>query len=262
MTTAIPVREVATRPAAAPTGLTDRTARREADSEKLARNVGFWSSGAAGVILALSMIAFLVLGPWISMAVYAADPNPLKIGIWVLFLLLTLATVLAVAAVHTLTPERLRLWSLSAFGFAVAYAAICAANCVIQFTFVQQRSLNGDLTGLEAWASASPNSALFATDQLAFFFQGLATLLLAPLLGGSLILNVVKWQFVVNGVFTAIGVVATGLGSYAGPDGQFLYAASVLPWGINLAIAFGLLAVVFQRRLFQRSFEARSAART
>ncbi|HEU4898288.1 MAG TPA: hypothetical protein VFX88_12100, partial [Actinomycetota bacterium] len=145
--------------------------------------------------------------------------------------------------------QRWRLLSLTAFGFAVMYAAICSANCVLQFSFVRQQLASGNLAGLEPWTSASPNSALFVTDNLGFFLQGIATLALAPLFGGSRLMNAIKWLFILNGVSTAAGLVLISVSSLASPSGQALYTVTVLVWGIVLAVALLLLAVAFRRRL-------------
>lgn len=219
-------------------------------SEDLAATVGMWSSLAAGVVLGLSMVVFVLVGPWKDLGSYAAHAGDWKfIGIWVLFFLLTVSFVPAVAAVHAVTPQRWRLLSLTAFGFAVMYAAICSANCVLQFSFVRQQLASGNLAGLEPWTSASPNSALFVTDNLGFFLQGIATLALAPLFGGSRLMNAIKWLFILNGVSAAAGLVLISVSSLASPSGQALYTVTVLVWGIVLAVALLLLAVAFRRRL-------------
>jgi hypothetical protein len=132
--------EPATRPTA--TTRPRRTApdRIRTSPETLTTAVGMWSSAAAAVVLVLAMVLFALVGPWKNMAAYAADADGWIInGIWAMFLLLTIFFVPAVAAVHAATPERWRLLSLTGLGFAVAYAAICSANCVIQLAFVRQR---------------------------------------------------------------------------------------------------------------------------
>ncbi len=219
------------------------------ESEELARTLGRWSSLAAALVLAVGTAAFALSARWTDLAAYAAGFDASKLIVWVLYFLLTLFFVPVVASIHAVTPERLRLLSLTALGFAVMYAAICGATCALQFTFVRHQILGGSLTGLEPWVSASPNSAMFALDNLAFFLQGIATLFLAPLFGGSRIMNAIRWLFVVNSILTIGLIVLTGVMSFGSAGGQTLYRASTVVWAALLTTALLLVAAAFQRRL-------------
>lgn len=222
---------------------------RRLESEDLARNLGMWSALAAAIVLALGTVAYALSGQWTDMATYAARFNGSKLIVWVLFFLLTVFFVPAVASIHAVTPERRRLLSLTGLAFAVMYATICIGDCALQFTLVRQRILSGNLTGLEPWVSASPNSALFALDGLAFFLQGISTLFLAPLFGGSRLMDTIKWLFIVNGILSIGGILMISLMSLGSASGQALYLASTVVWATLLMIALILLAVAFQRRL-------------
>lgn len=219
------------------------------DSKELARTLGMWSSLAAAVVLALGTAVFALSERWTGLAAYAAGFNASKLIVWVLYFLLTLFFVPVVASIHAVTPERLRLLSLTALAFAVMYAAICGATCALQFTFVRHQILGGSSAGLEPWVSASPNSATFALDNLGFFLQGIATLFLAPLFGGRRLMNAIRWLFVVNGVGTIGLIVLTGVMSFGSASGQSLYRASTVLWAALLTTALLLVARAFQRRL-------------
>jgi hypothetical protein len=103
--------------------------------------------------------------------------------------------------------------------------------------------------GLEPWVAASPNSVMFALDNLGFFLQGLATLFLAPLFGGRRITNAIRWLLVVNGVGTIGLIVLTGVMSFGSASGQALYRATTVVWAVVLTTALLLVARAFQRRL-------------
>lgn len=221
------------------------------ESDDLVAKVGAASSLASAGALALFLLLYAINGPWKDMPSYAVQARGwLTISIFVLIFLLTIFFVIAVATIHVITPERWKLLSLIALGFALMYAAICSANCFLQLSFVQQRIAAGaDLGALEPWTSASPNSALFATDNLAFFLQGLATVALVPLFGGSRMMNTIKWLFVSNGVFNAIGLVVISALSMETSSGRILYFFMVLGWATVLGASLALLSVVFHRRL-------------
>jgi hypothetical protein len=222
---------------------------RARESEELARTLGMWSALGAAVVLAVGTILFVLSEQWTDLAAYAAGFNASKLTGWVLYFLLTLFFVPVVASIHALTPERLRLLSLTGLGFAVMYAAICAATCALQFTFVRHQILAGRLAGLEPWVAASPNSVMFALDNLGFFLQGIATLFLAPLFGGRRITNAIRWLLVVNGIGTIVLIALTGVMSFSSASGQTLYRASTVVWAALLTTALLLVARAFQRRL-------------
>jgi hypothetical protein len=195
------------------------------DSEELTRTLGMWSALAAAAALAVGTVVFVLSEQWTDLGAYAAGFNASKLIGWVLFFLLTLLFVPVVASIHVLTPLRWRAFSLTGLGFAVMYAAICGVSCALQFTFVRHQILAGRLVGLEPWVAASPNSVMFALDNLGFFLQGLATLFLAPLFGGRRIMP------------------------FGSASGQILYRATTVVWAAVLTTALLLVARAFQRRL-------------
>jgi hypothetical protein len=219
------------------------------DSEEFTRTLGMWSALAATAVLALGTVVFVLSEQWTELGAYAAGFNASKLIGWVLFFLLTLLFVPVVASIHVLTPQRWRAFSLTGLGFAVMYAAICGVSCALQFTFVRHQILAGRLVGLEPWVAASPNSVMFALDNLGFFLQGLATLFLAPLFGGRRIMNTIRWLLVVNGIGTIGLIVLTGVISFGSAGGQTLYRATTVVWAAVLTSALLLVAAAFQRRL-------------
>lgn len=183
------------------------------------------------------------------MAAYAADYRDAKLLVFVLWFLLGISLVPVIASVHIATQESHRLLSVTALAFAIMYAVIVTVNYTLQFTFVRQSVLRGDLTGLDTWTAGNPNSAIFATDILGYLFQGLATLFLAPLFRGGRLLMAIKWLFVANGAQGIAGILAITFVSVGSAEGQALGVASLMVWGTLLSIALFLLAIAFRRRL-------------
>lgn len=221
-------------------------------SDAVLRFAGTWSAVASAVALALGAGIYVLDGRWPGMAIYATRFNNAQLIVWVFFALLALFFVCTVVSIHAATPERRRLFSSAGLGFTLMYATICVSTCVLQFTYVRYRINDGDLAALEPWTSASTKSATFALDNVAFFLQGIATLCLAPLFGGTRITNAIRWLFVANGV-GCLGLIL--LASFMGFEtaaSHALYLATTLVWAALLGAALILVAVAFHRGLLTR----------
>lgn len=220
----------------------------------LTRRLGSWSAVVAGAATAASMFTLAATGsePWTDLPTYAARFADFKLLSFVLWFVLGIAFVPVVASVHAVTREAQRPLSLTALAFAIMYATIVSVNYALQFTFVRQSLYRGEIEGLEPWVAANPTSAIFAVDILAYMFQGLSTLFLAPLFHGGRLAAAVRWLFVVNGLLGIGGLVAIALISFGSGEAQWVGVVSLLVWGTLLTIALFLLAYGFSRGLFDR----------
>lgn len=217
--------------------------------DRVVRTVGMWSALATATTFVVAVITYVGEGRWTGMATYVRNFTNGKL-IWaVFFALFALLFVPTVVAIHAATPERRRLFSVTGLGFSLMYATICVATCVLQFTYVRYRIHDGNLAVLEPWASASPRSATFALDNLAFFLQGVATLCLAPLFGGNRITNSIRWLFIVNAVGCLALILLASFMGFETPGQNTFYLALTVVWAAILGTALVFVAVAFHRRL-------------
>ena len=221
--------------------------------DEVLRSVGTGSALATAVALALGGVTFVLDGLWPGMTAYVADFGNTDLLVWASVALIALFFVPTVVSIHVATPGRRRLFSLTGLAFTLMYATICVATCVLQFTYVRYRIDDGNLAVLEPWTSASPRSATFALDNLAFFLQGIATLFLAPLFGGTRITNAIRRLFILNGAGSLVLILLAGFVGFETPGLNALYLATTAVWAAILGTALVLVGVAFQRRLLARA---------
>lgn len=227
--------------------------------EEVLRTVGMWSALATATALALGALTYVLEGTWTGMATYVREFNNGELVVWVFFALIALFFVPTVVSIHMATPERQRIFSLTGLGFSLMYATICIATCVLQFTYVRYRIDDGNLAVLEPWASASPRSATFALDNLAFFLQGVATLCLAPLFGGNRITNSIRRLFIVNAIGCFVLILLASFMGFDTSGRHALYLGTTVVWAAILGAALVLVGLAFQRRLFPAVSPTREA---
>jgi hypothetical protein len=219
--------------------------------EDLARTFGTLFALAAAAVTALSALFLLATNTvWTNLATYAAGFNDLELVPYACWFLLAVLFVPVTASIHTLTPEKLRFLSITGLAFAVMYATTAGVAHGLMLTFVRQRILSGDLTGLEPWIDANPNSAMFkGFDMLAYAFQGLSTLFLAPLFRGGTVMKAIRWLFLANGIIGIAGLVGITFISIGSAAAQAIGVDTTVLWSALLTAALALLAVAFWRRL-------------
>ncbi|HUL44293.1 MAG TPA: hypothetical protein VLY03_08045 [Bacteroidota bacterium] len=205
-------------------------------SQSLCR-IGFWSAlvafvGASGYCVVQILQVLTILGPpW--------D------GILIFGLSLCIATpfVIAMLALHYLTPEVNRFWSHAAVLLAVVYAVYVNLNYVVQLTTVIPRSLNGSLDELRV-LDQTPHSLFWDVDALGYIFMGLSTLFAVPLFAKS---GFEKWPrrfFLANGLILPLICFV-----YFYPSFSIAALLLGLPWVITAPGSILVLAIFFRRRL-------------
>ncbi len=160
--------------------------------EDQTRRFGFFSAlmafaGAAGYAIAqISQLAGWLHWPWDDGLIYGAS------------LLIAWPFMLAMLALHLVTPERQKIWSGAGLLFAVMYATYVALMYVVQLGTALPLKLSGTPSPLFA---VDRYSLFWAIDGLGYICMGLATLLAAQALPAH---TWVRRFFLANGLFTAV----------------------------------------------------------
>lgn len=206
-------------------------------TRKPVAQLGFWSS----FVVTLMLIVF---------PLSLAFDWPLNVAYGSSFLLAPAFVTMMVSIHHSAAPEK-KVWSQLGLSFAIIYAVMCSLTYYIQLTFVANNYLPIAETTLKAFTFI-PGTPIFVQDMLGYVFLCLATLAAGPVFVGGKLETWIKWLFIFNGILFAIPTLilpaltmpvneaGTGVGNQVGD-----YANIV--WSFYVALATGLLAVVFKR---------------
>jgi hypothetical protein len=213
------------------------------DSDRTVLWIGFWAStvalvGALGYMASAFLQIFGVLA-------YRED----SILAYGSSLLMPVPVLLAMLALHPITPERLRFWSSAAVAFTVIYTTYNTLNYVVQlatvlpagysWTFENQAGTEGPLSLL----NQTPHSLFWDIDGLGYLFLNLATLSAIPLFARTGPDRWVRRFFIANALITPLFATTYFAPGYSVP---ILLLGS--PWGITVPGSLVVLALFFRRR--------------
>jgi hypothetical protein len=213
------------------------------DSDRTVLWIGFWAStvalvGALGYMASAFLQIFGVLA-------YRED----SIIAYGSSLLMPVPVLLAMLALHAITPERLRFWSSAAVVFTVIYTTYNTLNYVVQlatvlpagysWSFQNQPGTQGPLSLL----NQTPHSLFWDIDGLGYLFLNLATLFAIPLFARTGPDRWVRRFFIANALITPLFATTYFAPGYSVP---ILLLGS--PWGVTVPGSLVALAMFFRRR--------------
>lgn len=205
------------------------------------RAAGFWSAVFATILSLTYSIA--QIAEWIGLLGSAGGPesSSTPLGIYVLLtpsLLLGTAFLVLMAAVHQVADPGRKVWSLSAFGCAIIYAALISINYYVQLAWVGPRLEAGRIQGMEPFLFVPFDSFLYAVDILGYGFMSLATLFAARVFTGGGHERLVRWFLLTNGLVLPFLLFQMYLHS-------LIWIAAI--WAVTFPGAMWALAVYFRR---------------
>jgi hypothetical protein len=117
--------------------------------------------------------------------------------------LMTILFLGVMAALYSLAPAEKKILGILGISFTVVCITLVSVTYYTQLSLVPNSIRSGQVEELTRFVYHSPNSFIFAVDILGFFFLGLATLCVAPLLEGAL-----RWLFIAFGIENIVGLLA------------------------------------------------------
>ena len=154
--------------------------------------VGFWSGlvafvAAAGFSVAqILQVMGLLSYPWDEILIYGFS------------LFIATPFMLALLALHHVTPDDKKFWSHAAVLFAVMYVIYVTLNYVVQLTAVIPYAAPDPVL------VQTPHSLFWTVDALGYIALGLATLFAVPLFMKQGIQKWLRWFFLANGLVTPL----------------------------------------------------------
>jgi hypothetical protein len=203
--------------------------------------LGFWSATLA-TVFSLSYVIGQI-AEWLGWLGSKGGPesSSTPLGIAILLtpsLLLAPAFVVLLVCVHQVTPPGMRVWSLSALAFGIAYLVLISMNYYVQLTLVGPRLARGETAGIESFLFVPFNSFLYAVDILGYSLMSVATLFLVPLFRGHGVERAIRLLLLGNGLLLPF----LALQMYYHP---LIWIASL--WAVTFPGATWLLALRFTR---------------
>ena len=197
--------------------------------ENSVRKLGFWSAfvafvAAAGYSVAQILQVVGIVGPpWDGIFIYGFS------------LFIATPFMLALLALHYVTPEENRFWSHAAVLFAVIYTTYVTLNYVVQLTAVIPYVAPNPVL------VQTPHSLLWTFDALGYIALGLATLFAVPLFAKQGLQKWLRWFFLANGLITPVIAFV-----YFYPDFSTTLLLLGLPWIVTAPGSMLLLALFFR----------------
>lgn len=210
--------------------------------ETSVRRLGTWSP----IVAAASSLAWFVtfqledvLAPvpdWRDVEAYAAALSPLRTLYIYPSLLLAVAYLALVAAVHVRTEGVRRVWSLLALALGIVYATMASINHMIQAVAVRWSLQAGDTAGLEMFLPDNPTS-VFGALATPYVYMGLSMAALAFVFAGPGRERILRWLLLAQ-IVPAAGQTASAVFG----AGDAVLIATGLVWVIGAPAAFVVLA--------------------
>jgi hypothetical protein len=182
----------------------------------LSLKIGFWAallSALTYVLYAVCFVAILVVNPlfvWSDLAAYAAtaaETNQFfkhlaEFGM----LLYAPLFVLLLNSIHELAPAPKKVLARASILFGLGFAILSSTAYFLQLSTVRLAVDRGTWSGLELLVMANPSAAITAVNVLGWtLFLGFASLLAAPLFGGSRLERAISLSFLANGIICLLG---------------------------------------------------------
>lgn len=149
---------------------------------------------------------------------------------------------LLMIALHAVTPDEKKFWSLTALVFSIMYAVFVTANYVVQLATVIPMKLKG-AAGEIRILEQTPHSLFWDFDALGYIFMGLASFAAFPLFEKQGFQKWVRFSLVANAVVTPFIAFVYFYPTYSE---KLLFLG--FPWAITAPAFMLLLAIFFKKK--------------
>lgn len=196
--------------------------------------IGFWSALTAFcATLAYCIVQILQI---IGAVSYPLD----EVLIYGTSLCIVIPFLLAILALHHITPGEKKFWSHGALVFSIIYTVFVTANYVVQLATVIPLKVRGGAEEIRI-LEQTPHSMFWNFDALGYIFMGLATLIAIPLFERKGIQKWVRFFFLSNALVTPLISLV-----YFYPEFSENLLFIGFPWAITAPGSMLMLALMFK----------------
>ena len=172
--------------------------------------------------------------------------NPLIVAASVLMLIGPLGLIPLWSAIHLLTPENTRIFSLVSLIFVILFSAATSINRWVHLTIVRLAPALDMPIGLEWFTPYGEYSIMFALEMLAYgWFLGIALLSITPTFyrGSTRLENTLFGILLISGIFCLLG----GIGQLLAIESMLIFMISMAGWSLGLGLINVLLLIWFKQ---------------
>jgi hypothetical protein len=202
---------------------------------KTINSTGLWSAAVAFTALILFFIvqSLQLLGvlhfPWDEVLIFGFS------------LCVPLPFLIAMLALHHITPIDKKFWTHGALIFTTLYAAFVIVNYVVQLATVIPMTIRGAAADIQLLAQ-TPHSLFWNFDAIGYIFMGLATLFAAPAFHRTGMQRWVRLSFLLHAAVTPVIAFVYFYPTFS--DRLLLLA---LPWAITAPATMLMLTLLFRK---------------
>lgn len=200
--------------------------------------LGFWSgllafvSTVAYVAIQLLQVGGLIKFPLDEILIYGSS------------LCIVFPFIIAILALHYVTPTEKKFWSHAALIFTTLYAVFVTANYVVQLATVVPMKLKGNGREIRL-LEQTPHSLFWDFDALGYIFMGVAMLFAVPVFRREGFQKWVRVSFLANALVTPLIAVV-----YFYPAFSEKLLLLGYPWGVTAPLAMLMLSLQFKKERF------------
>jgi len=164
-----------------------------------------------------------------------------------LAILLILAYVILMAAIHTSAPGQKKIFSQVGLSFALIAATLLASDYFVQFSVIPVSLRSNETEGLAVLIQYNPHGVFIALEELGYLLMSLSFLLIAPVFAGrNRLETAIRWVFVGAFILT---VLALGLISILyGLERQYRFEVIVISIDWLVLVVNGILLSLWFRK--------------
>lgn len=228
--------------------------------DTMVRRVGAISGISAAILSILWFVTFQAkdaIAPvpdWRDVEAYAAALSPWRTLYIYPSLLLAVAYIALLAAVHVRVDGPRRVWSLLAMAIGIVYATMASINYTIQAVAVRWSVAAGETAGIEMFLPDN-TSSVFGALSMSYVYMALSMAALAFVFRDGRLERVIRWLLLAQ-LVSAVGQTASTMFG----AGDVVLIATGLVWVVGAPLAFVLMARWFA--LTPRSVALSSTRRT
>jgi hypothetical protein len=166
-----------------------------------------------------------------------------------LAILLVLAYVALMVAIHTTTPGQKKIFSQVGLSFALIAATLLASDYFVQFTVIPVSLRNNETEGLAMLIQYNPHGVFIALEELGYLLMSLSFLFVAPVFAARNRLEIaIRWVFLGAFILTALALGWTSI--RYGLDREYRFEVIVISINWLVLIINGiLLSLVFRKQM-------------
>ena len=208
--------------------------------DKTIYKIGFWT----GLIAFIATMAFDIsqMLQLLGILTFPFD----QILIFGFSLCIVIPFLLAMLALHYVTPIDKKFWSHAALLFTVMYVVFVSANYVVQLATVIPMTIKGNADEIRI-LNQTPHSLFWDFDAIGYICMGFATLFAVPVFKKQGFQKWVKYCFLANALVTPLIAFV-----YFYPTFSDKLLLIGIPWAITAPLSMLMLAITFRKELSKR----------